>query len=147
MAKGRTMREIPLVAWATLFLTSFNFLIHGLPQYFLLFLVWTIPVWIFWFWTRAPFGDPKPLVLAALAAYLVSIVIDLNLLSHLALALSIAAFIPLTPYSIVWIFGSLFWIPAGGWILNKFDLNDDLIKLGGIVALMTPLLYWEWRER
>ena len=141
------MREIPLIVWATLFLTSFNYLVHGWHDNILLFLVWIIPVIVFWALTNMPYGDPKPLVISALVTYLISMIIDLNILSHLALALSIAAFIPLSLSSLIWIAGALFWIPASGWILNKVNLNYDIVKLGGILLTMAPLLYKEWRER
>lgn len=141
------MREVPLIVWATLFLTSFNYLIHGWHGNFLLFLIWIIPAVLFWTLTNNPYGDPKPVVLAALVTYLASMIVDLNILSHLALALSIAAFIPLSIPSLIWIFGALFWIPSTGWILNKADLNYDLFKLGAILVSMTPLIYKEWRDR
>ena len=141
------MREIPLIVWATLFLTSFNYLVHGWHGNILLFLVWIIPVIVFWAFTNMPYGDPKPLVISSLVTYLISMIIDLNILSHLALALSIAAFIPLSLSSLIWITGALFWIPASGWMLNKVNLNYDIVKLGGILLTMAPLLYKEWRER
>lgn len=141
------MREVPLVVWATLFLTSFNYLIHGWHDNFHLFLVWTIPAILFWTLTNNPYGDPKPLVLAALVTYLVSMIVDLNILSYFALALSIAAFLPLSIPSLIWILGALFWIPSTGWILNKADLNYDAYKLGGILLTMAPLLFKEWRAR
>lgn len=141
------MREIPLIVWATLFLTSFNFLFHGWHGNIFLVVLWIIPVFIFWIFTNAPYGDPKPVVIAALITYLISMIIDLNIVSHLALALSIAAFIPFSIPALIWIAGSFFWIPATGWILNKVNLNYDTVKLGGILITMAPLLYKEWREK
>lgn len=141
------MREIPLIVWATLFLTAFNYLVHGWHGNILLLLVWMIPVLYFWGFTRTPYGDPKPLVIAALITYLISMIIDLNILSHLALALSISALVPLSVPSLIWIAGAFFWLPASGWILNKVNLNYDAVKLAGILMTMAPLLYKEWRER
>lgn len=141
------MREIPLIVWATLFLTSFNYLFHGWHGNILLLFVWIIPVILFWTLTTSSYGDPKPLVIASLITYLISMIVDLNILSHLALALSIAAFIPYSIPLLIWIAGAFFWIPASGWILNKVNLNYDAVKLGGILLTMIPLLYKEWRER
>ena len=110
----------------------------------LAFILWLIPIPLYWFFSREAYKSATPLLYGSIAAALIGIVTDLNILKDVAQAMSLASFIPLSSVSFLWLMGSFFYFPSSGWLLNKANLRYDGIELIGIALTEAPLLYRLW---
>jgi hypothetical protein len=89
----------------------------------ILFALWSFPVVSFWSRRRMlseRFAD-RPLMLGcALFLSFFGAAGSLRVLSHLGLALSLGALLPLMPFHPVWLMSSLSWMPVFDWFGSRF---------------------------
>ena len=87
------------------------------------FLIWCAPVFLFW--TRQSkichISPARPIFLAlGLFFAFHGLAGSIHVLQHIGLALAVAGLMPSVRLSLLWLFSSLSWMPALGWLSGRF---------------------------
>ncbi len=140
------LKKIGLIHFATLFFTTFvSFRKFGYPSP--LFLVWLLPIPIYWLKSDLPYKSSSLLLFGAILLALLGIILELNILKDIGQAMSLASFLPLNGFTLFWLLGSFFYLPSSGWLLNKVNLRYDGIKWLGLLIFESPLLFRLWTKK
>ena len=143
----KLVRSLPLLELAVLFLAAW--LSRDLPGAWrhsphdrlgwLALLIWLAPPVFFLAHSRRACAGAAFLGAAILCGFIGELA-EFHFMGHLALALAVAAWIPVSLRSAVWLLAAVSWMPVFGWCLADFSAGMVLISrlalaLAGAVCL------------
>lgn len=106
----------------------------------ILFLIWCFPLFLIWTikFAKSPTAELRInffFLWGALSLTLFGVIGSLNAFIFFGLALAIASFFPWGWPTLIWLCGSLAWMPAIGWIGSHY-FSDDVFLIRLILAII-----------
>ena len=105
------------------------------------FLIWLIPVAICFIRHNSPATDSVFFIILALIMAVIGRLLEVNALMGIALAFSLAGFVPSSMQRMFWLAGAISWMPALGWLAHNLPVYMVVAtRLLLVVATTLPLL-------
>ncbi len=111
---------------------------------FYLFLAWLLPIpaSLISTFAQGPFERFHPALLgAALLCAFLGQIASLNFICYIGFAINLAAFVPLRPVAIPWLFSSIAWMPAFGWLGSHYFPGWQLLARS-LLVIVCLAVWW-----